>query len=134
MQSVRDAMQAQQQEEPELVIADARYQTIADICETTIDNSHSEPNKLTAAMDRIVLNRWLGVPVFLFVMYLMFVLAINIGGALQPLFEGGSEAIFINGTQWLGMTLGFPDWLTIFLAQGSAAVSTPCCRWCRRSG
>lgn len=107
MQSVRDAMQAQQQEEPELVIADARYQTIADICETTIDNSHSEPNKLTAAMDRIVLNRWLGVPVFLFVMYLMFVLAINIGGALQPLFEGGSEAIFINGTQWLGMTLGF---------------------------
>ncbi|MFP3367240.1 hypothetical protein R0J93_26710, partial [Pseudoalteromonas sp. SIMBA_148] len=30
VQSVRDAMQAQQQEEPELVIADARYQTIAD--------------------------------------------------------------------------------------------------------
>ena len=118
VQSVRDAMQAQQQEEPELVIADARYQTIADICETTIDISHSEPYKLTAAMDKIVLNRWLGVPVFLFVMYLMFVLAINIGGALQPLFEGGSEAIFINGTQWLGMTLGFPDWLTIFLAQG----------------
>lgn len=70
---------------------------------------------------------------FLFVMYLMFLLAINIGGALQPIFDAGSVAIFVHGIQWLGYTLHFPDWLTVFLAQGSAAVSTPCCRWCRRS-
>ncbi len=67
---------------------------------------------------KVILNRWLGVPIFLFVMYLMFVLAINIGGALQPAFEGGSEAIFIHGIQWLGATFNFPEWLTIFLAQG----------------
>jgi ferrous iron transport protein B len=48
-------------------------------------------------------------------------------------FDAGSVAIFIHGIQWLGYTLHFPDWLTVFLAQGSAAVSTPCCRWCRRS-
>lgn len=51
-------------------------------------------------------------------MYLMFLLAINIGGALQPLFDAGSVAIFIHGIQWIGYTLHFPDWLTIFLAQG----------------
>src|SRR5699024_10495089 len=77
-----------------------------------------KPNILTQNIDKVILNRWLGVPIFLFVMYLMFVLAINIGGALQPAFEGGSEAIFIHGIQWLGATFNFPEWLTIFLAQG----------------
>lgn len=55
---------------------------------------------------------------FLLVMYVMFVLAINIGGALQPLFDVGSSTIFIQGLQWVGYTLHFPEWLTIFLAQG----------------
>ncbi|MTC59589.1 Fe(2+) transporter permease subunit FeoB [Providencia rustigianii] len=106
------------QEEPELLIADARYQSIASICNAAINNSAAEPNRLTQNLDRFILNRWLGVPIFLFVMYLMFVLAINIGGALQPFFEGASEAIFIHGIQWIGATSNFPDWLTIFLAQG----------------
>ncbi|WBM61016.1 Fe(2+) transporter permease subunit FeoB [Providencia sp. PROV188] len=106
------------QEEPELLIADARYQSIASICDAAINNSAAEPNKLTQALDKFILNRWLGVPIFLFVMYLMFVLAINIGGALQPFFEGASEAIFIHGIQWIGATANFPDWLTVFLAQG----------------
>ena len=47
-------------------------------------------------------------------MYLMFVLAINIGGALQPIFDIGSAAIFIKGLQWIGYTLHFRQWLTIF--------------------
>lgn len=40
-------------------------------------------------------------------MYVMFLLAINIGGALQPIFDGGSVAIFVHGIQWLGYTLHF---------------------------
>nr|WP_314266556.1 Fe(2+) transporter permease subunit FeoB [uncultured Moellerella sp.] len=114
----RKRLQDHQQEEPELVIADARYQAIASICDKSITSISNGPNKLTQAIDNIVLNRWLGVPIFLFIMYLMFVLAINIGGALQPLFEGGSAAIFINGIQWIGYTFDFPVWLTVFLAQG----------------
>ncbi|WP_047685171.1 MULTISPECIES: Fe(2+) transporter permease subunit FeoB [Xenorhabdus] len=111
-------LQQQQIEEPELIIADARYQTINALCLAVTDIHSAIPNKLTQTMDRVILNRWLGVPIFLFVMYLMFVLAINIGGALQPIFDGASSAIFIDGMQWLGYTLHFPDWLTIFLAQG----------------
>ena len=57
-------------------------------------------------------------PIFLLVMYVMFLLAINIGGALQPIFDAGSVAVFVHGIQWVGYTLHFPEWLTIFLAQG----------------
>ncbi|MFU2315068.1 Fe(2+) transporter permease subunit FeoB [Rahnella sp. PCH160] len=104
--------------DPALLIADARYQSIASLC-AAVSNSHlTAPNKLTQVLDRVILNRFLGVPIFLLVMYLMFVLAINIGGALQPIFDIGSAAIFIQGMQWIGFTLHFPQWLTIFLAQG----------------
>lgn len=105
-------------DDPALHIADARYQSIAAVCEVVSNTLTAEPSRFTAAVDRIILNRFLGLPVFLLVMYLMFLLAINIGGALQPLFDVGSVAIFIHGLQWLGYTLHFPEWLTIFLAQG----------------
>lgn len=118
LDKIRTHLQSQQQEEPELIIADARYQTIASLCEAVMNTETAKPNALTQFIDNIVLNRWFGVPIFLFIMYLMFILAINIGGALQPLFEGGSEAIFIHGIQWIGHTFNFPQWLTVFLAQG----------------
>ncbi|PDO87230.1 Fe(2+) transporter permease subunit FeoB [Kosakonia sacchari] len=105
-------------DDPALHIADARYQSIAAICDTVSNTLTAEPSQFTAAVDRIIINRFLGLPIFLFVMYLMFLFAINIGGAFQPIFDAGSVAIFIHGIQWLGYTLHFPEWLTVFLAQG----------------
>lgn len=98
----RENLRQNQHEDPELVIADARYQSIARICDIVGNSQQAEPNRLTQVLDKVILNRWLGVPIFLFVMYLMFVLAINIGGALQPIFDIGSAAIFIQGIQWVG--------------------------------
>ncbi|HEX4503564.1 MAG TPA: Fe(2+) transporter permease subunit FeoB [Scandinavium sp.] len=108
----------EEMDDPALHIADARYQSIAAVCDVVSNTLTAEPSRFTAAVDKIILNRFLGLPVFLFVMYLMFLLAINIGGALQPIFDAGSVAIFIHGIQWIGATLHFPEWLTIFLAQG----------------
>ncbi len=105
-------------DDPALHIADARYQCIAAIYDVVSNTLTAEPSRFTTAVDKIILNRFLGLPIFLFVMYLMFLLAINIGGALAPIFDAGSVAIFIHGIQWIGYTLHFPDWLTIFLAQG----------------
>ncbi|MDW8845295.1 Fe(2+) transporter permease subunit FeoB [Erwinia sp. MMLR14_017] len=99
-------------------IAAARHQRIDAICHAVTNASDATPHRLSALLDRVVLNRWLGLPVFLLVMYLMFFLAINLGGALQPLFDLGSAALFIHGVQWLGSVLHFPLPLTLFLAQG----------------
>lgn len=114
----RQAVQDACGEEPALLIVDARYARIAQICQEVSNHLQASPHRLTEWLDRIVLNRWLGIPVFLLVMYLMFFFAINIGGALQPIFDQGSSALFIEGIQWLGIYLGLPDWLTALLAQG----------------
>ena len=104
-----------------VMIADYRYRAIHALCAAVSNIHHAAPGSLTSQIDKIVLNRWLGIPVFLAVMYLMFVLSINIGAALQPLFDSSSVAIFIHGAQWLGYVCHFPAWLTVFLAQGIGA-------------
>ncbi len=116
--AARDAIRCACGEDPELVMVDARYRLIGELCERASNHREAAPHRLTQWLDRVALNRWLGLPIFLLVMYLMFFFAINIGGALQPIFDKGSSAIFIDGIQWLGTRCGLPDWLTVFLAQG----------------
>lgn len=113
-----ESLRAGLQQDAALAIADARYATIIALCQAVSNGHLTQTNRLTARLDAVLLNRWLGVPLFFMVMYLMFILAINLGGALQPLFEGGSAALFIDGTQWLGYQLHAPQWLTLLLAQG----------------
>lgn len=47
-----------------LHIADARYQTIAAICDAVSNTLTAEPSRFTAAMDKVILNRFLGLPIF----------------------------------------------------------------------
>lgn len=107
-----------EQEDLALTIADYRYQYIASLVESTIDNKQVIAHQLTEKLDKIFLHRWFGLPIFFLIMYLMFLFSINLGGALQPLFDLSSVAIFVEGTQWLGYQLHFPEWLTLILAQG----------------
>jgi len=112
------ALAAQIGAEAPLNISQARYTAIERVCQSATSQRAQAAQRFTGWLDALVLNRWLGIPVFLAVVYLMFFLAINLGGALQPLFELGSAAVFIDGMQWLGATLHFPTILTLFLAQG----------------
>lgn len=64
-------------DDPALYIADARYQSIAAIRDAVSNTLTAEPSRFTTALDKIILNRVLGLPIFLFVMYLMFLLAIK---------------------------------------------------------
>jgi ferrous iron transport protein B len=115
-----DAQQAVQQElgeEAALLIADARYSTIARVCaglETPPGGAHI----LMHQLDSLFLNRWLGIPLFLAVLYVMFFLSIRLGEALQPLFERSSALLFIQGSYWLGGWLGLPQGVTHLLAHG----------------
>ncbi|WP_108651435.1 Fe(2+) transporter permease subunit FeoB [Dongshaea marina] len=105
-------------EHSSLAIASSRYQVIEHLLERSCKLDGHGKTTITEMIDAVVLNRWLGLPIFLFVLYLMFILAINIGGALQPLFDGTSAAIFIDGTSYLAGQWGLPAWLTAILAQG----------------
>lgn len=75
--------------------------------------------RVTDAVDAVALNAWLGVPVFLVVLYLVFVLSFSGGNILLDLFDGASAALFVNGLGSLLLHAGLPGWLVSVIAGGS---------------
>jgi ferrous iron transport protein B len=116
-QSLIERLKAQSGEEIDLLIADARYAWIQSLLKQSLITQTSGKT-FTARIDRFMLNRWLGIPIFLLVMYTLFLFAINVGGAFQDFFDIGSTALFIHGsihvlTQW-----HLPTWLIALIANG----------------
>ncbi|MGK0472409.1 MAG: ferrous iron transport protein B [Candidatus Azotimanducaceae bacterium] len=73
---------------------------------------------LTEQIDRWVLNKWLGIPCFLLMMYLMFTVAINMGAVFIDFFDILFGAIFVDGSTALLEQLGTPQWMIVILANG----------------
>lgn len=111
-------IQTELAEDADILLADMRYQFISKLISTALKKSTEKTLTWTARIDRIVLNRILGIPLFLVVMYCMFLFAINIGGAFQDFFDIGSNTIFVEGLGEGLIKLGSPDWLTALLANG----------------
>ncbi|MEJ2590422.1 MAG: Fe(2+) transporter permease subunit FeoB [Candidatus Thiodiazotropha sp.] len=106
-------------EEIDIYIADTRYGHAHAIAQNVTRARGRVEKTLSDRIDKVVLSRWLGVPVFLGVMYLMFMFAINIGGAFIDFFDGVAGAIFVDGFGHLMRSIGLPDWLIVLLANGA---------------
>ncbi len=75
-------------------------------------------NTTTNKIDAVVLNRWLGIPIFLFMMYLMFTLAINLGAVFIDFFDILFGALFVDGVKEIMLAISAPEWLTVIIADG----------------
>ena len=73
---------------------------------------------VTDRIDSIVLNRFVAFPIFLAVMYLMFMFSINVGSAFIEFFDLMGSVLFVEGPRQLLAYVGIPDWITLFLADG----------------
>lgn len=105
-------------EEADILLADARYKFIERLVKKFVVQSIPLKTSWTTWIDNIVLNRVLGIPLFLGVMYLLFFFSLNVGGAFQDFFDISSQAIFVNGFAHLLAQIGSPTWLTALLANG----------------
>ena len=61
------------------VMADFRYGVIAGACQETITVDAGQRRKISDTIDKIAINRFLGIPIFLVIMYLVFYLTFVIG-------------------------------------------------------
>ncbi|MHB1948395.1 MAG: Fe(2+) transporter permease subunit FeoB [Gammaproteobacteria bacterium] len=105
-------------EDADILLADARYRFIQGmVSQCVIKNANPIPT-WTLRIDNLVLNRVLGIPIFLGVMYCMFLFAINIGGAFQDFFDIGSDTLFVSGLAEGLAYLHAPSWLIALLASG----------------
>lgn len=105
-------------EDVDIIIADTRYGFAHRITQLVVTKGVSAKHTVSMLIDKVVLNRVLGIPIFLVVMYLMFLFAINVGGAFQPFFDIASDTIFVQGLSQLLLSWHLPIWLTAIVASG----------------
>ncbi len=105
-------------QEFDIIMADARYQAVHDLVGLVQRKASDASEHFTAKLDRLVLHRFWSLPIFLGVMYGMFLFAINIGGAFQEFFDISTDTLFVQGPAWLLEKIHAPNWLIALLANG----------------
>ncbi|MGL6177027.1 MAG: ferrous iron transport protein B, partial [Vibrionaceae bacterium] len=104
----------------ELQLAEYRYSQVADIYRACNITVQPRARKLTDLIDNIVLHKIAGLPIFLVVMYLMFMFSINVGSAFIDFFDIAVGALLVDApNHWLQDVL--PAWLLTLLADGFGA-------------
>lgn len=101
----------------DVIVAESLYKEIS----TLVDGAIRRPEMkegLSAKIDAIVMNKYMGFPFFLFVMYSVFWVTINVGGAFIDFFDMTFGAIFVDGFKVLLEAIHTPVFIVTLLADG----------------
>ncbi|WOH36926.1 ferrous iron transport protein B [Thalassotalea fonticola] len=115
--------QCQSHNEDTIAIMQSRYNFINDLlAKATIvaKESHSFSDKL----DKFILHPLLGLPVFLLMMYLLFMFAINVGSAFIDFFDIFAGAIFVDYPQHYLVQLDLPIWILTIIEGAGLGIQT----------
>jgi len=108
-------------EDADVLIADSRFGHAHVLSQSVQKHRFKITRTFSDRIDRVILGKWTGIPVFLVTMYLMFLFTINFGGAFIDFFDGIAGALFVDGTRQLLTNAGSPEWFSIVLADGLGA-------------
>jgi ferrous iron transport protein B len=115
--AVRQELETVLEQELDIVVADARYRFIQEISDEVV-RRRATRESVTEQIDRVVMSRVLGLPIFFIVMYLVFWATVAVGGAFIDFFEIGVGTILVDGVGAALNALGAPQWVTIIMADG----------------
>lgn len=111
-------------EDIDILVADTRYGYIRSLMNEAVHQTRNISSSRSDQIDQVVLNRWIGIPLFLLVMYLMFFIAINIGGAFIDFFDLSFGAIFVEAPQAGLKSIGAPGWITGVITAAGSGIQT----------
>lgn len=120
----RRKIHQQLDEDIDIIVADSRYGFIRNITQGAVKHSTEVNSQFADKIDRIVLNRWIGIPLFFAVMYLMFLISINIGGAFIDFFDITVGTIFVDAPAHFLEKIGTPGWLIGLVASAGGGLQT----------
>ncbi len=118
IEALQKKIEHEEDEEVDIVIASARYGFISWLIKDLVKKRGQLNTSLSDRIDRVVLSRIFGIPIFLAAMYLMFMFTINLGGAFIDFFEQFAGTVFVDGFSAVLTAAHTPEWLTTLLAGG----------------
>ncbi len=100
-------------------VADSRYRYIERICASSIRRRKVTGVSTTDRIDAILTNKYLGIPIFLLIMGVIFVLTFDtLGGFLSDGVDTLINGVFMPWVQSLLTSAGAADWLISLLCDG----------------
>ncbi len=118
IQKLQQQVEQETEDEIDILAADARYGFVNAITQACVCKLGEVSRHRTEIIDNIVLNRFLGIPIFLLVMYSMFMFTINIGSAFIDVFDQTVGALMVDGLAEVLTALKLPEWLVVLCANG----------------
>jgi ferrous iron transport protein B len=117
IRSVVGGLESALGESPDVVLANRRFELIQAVVRDAVQRA---PRAETSSdrIDRVVMHRLLGIPVFLLVMYALFSLTMSIGGGLIDFFDMLFGTVLVDGLGRLLAQMGSPEWIIALLAGG----------------
>ena len=117
----REAVEDAMDEDIDILFADSRYGFSNALTRDSVKRTHRVSHTTSDRIDAVVLNRVLGIPIFLVVMYLMFLFAINFASAFIDFFDIAVGVLVVEWPAHLMASVGAPDWLITLLPKGVGA-------------
>lgn len=103
------------------VLADARYALASGLCREVQHKPVQRSTELTEKIDRVVLNRFLGIPIFLAAMWLLFKLTFDLSAPFGEWIKAMTEGPFKRWAAALMGGIGAPDWTVSLVNDGVIA-------------
>ncbi|WGZ95873.1 MAG: Fe(2+) transporter permease subunit FeoB [Candidatus Thiothrix putei] len=118
IQTLTQQLEADTHEDLDFLLADARFDLATRIACDVVHERGKISRTLSDKVDRWVLGSWTGIPIFLAMMYLLFLFSINLGGAFIDFFDLGVQTLAVDGVRHVLSNMNTPEWLITLLADG----------------
>ncbi len=102
----------------EALLADTRYGLAAGLTRESLKKPQTRKKEITERIDAVVLNRYLGIPVFLAAMWLIFKLTFDIAAPFTDWFDGLTSGPLSRWAESLLSLVAAPDWLISLAVDG----------------
>ncbi len=110
--------------ETEVLGAIEKYALIDEICGDVSRRVKDKNHSFTARVDRVILNKWLSVPVFLAAMFATFWFAVSVGSAFIDFFDITGGLFFVDMPAAGLDAIGMPAWLTTIVTSIGTGIQT----------
>jgi ferrous iron transport protein B len=105
----------------EALLADTRYGLAAGLTHEALKKPETRKKELTERIDAVVLNRLVGIPVFLLAMWLIFKLTFDIAGPFTDWLDGVVAGPLMRWAAAVLAAISAPDWIVSLVTEGIIA-------------
>ncbi len=99
-------------------IVDKRYAFVSSIADLTVMLPDEAVETITDKIDKVLIHKWLGLPIFALIMFIMFQLTFTIGEDLFGNLVGSSIETIGVLIENLLIQINSPDWIISFVTEG----------------